>query len=273
MKPTVLTSFIAAASLLAATSASAAVYTQNFTFPDGTTDFGDGSILASAANNASVQGGALRLTNDALTSEAAGFKIPALPNSSLGWTASFDLTIIDGDPGAPPADGLSFSWGAIPMDTTLPQSSQGFEHGWAENINHLAFEIDTWENGAGGGLDDNGLRIASAMGGIHTHHAQVDGDVLADNSSVSGSVVITWDPVLGASFSTTDFLTNANLTNIPIPGFTGNDAFIFAFSARTGFAEETLLIDNLVVTTVPETSSSLLAVLAGLGLMSIRRRK
>jgi hypothetical protein len=63
------------------------------------------------------------------------------------------------------------------------------------------------------------------------------------------------------------------MSNVAIPGFSGNDAFVFAFAARTGFADNTVLIDNLVITTVPEASSSMLAVLAGLGLMSVRRRR
>ena len=73
--------------------------------------------------------------------------------------------------------------------------------------------------------------------------------------------------------STSDLVTNVNFANVAVPGFTGNESFLWAFAARTGGADQTLLIDNLVITTVPEASTSLLAGLAGLGLMMVRRRK
>jgi hypothetical protein len=257
-------------SLLSTVAASAAVYSQNFdSFANGTTNLGDGSSInhSLGGTNASVQGGALRLTNDLITGENASFILPNVAGASLGWTMTFDVTIIDGDPGTPPADGVSLNWGAL--TGSLSTNSQGAEHGWNNGDVQLNYQVDTWQNGA----TDNGFRIASHLTGTEVIHAQQQGIVVNDNSTVTGSVTLSWDPVNGASMSTADFVTNVSFTNVAIPGFAGNEGYLFAFSTRTGFAEETLLIDNVVLTTVPEASSSLMAALAGLGLLSIRRRK
>lgn len=96
----------ALATVLFALPASAATsYTQSFTFADGTTNLGDGSVIQSNDGTASVQGGQLRLTSSANGSTAAVFHIPALQNSSPGWSAVFNFTIIDAPGGNPPAGG------------------------------------------------------------------------------------------------------------------------------------------------------------------------
>jgi len=268
-------SAFATAALLAAGSARAAVYTQNFTFADNTSSLGDGTIIASNDGLASVQGGALRIANDAIGNETSVFKISGLGGASLGWTATFNVTITDTVGENPPADGFSLSWGNVPFNTSLPGvdgvSGFGAEHGWQLGTagDHIAFEVDTWQNGA----TDNGVRIGSEIGGVHTHLAATQGVILNDGTTVSGLVTLSWSPLTGASMTTSGFITNAAFSNVAVPGFTGSDAYVFAFASRTGGADETVLIDNLTITTVPESSTSLFAGLAGFGLMTIRRRK
>ena len=257
---------VAGVSLLSTVASHAAVYSQNFdSFPNGTTNLGDGTSINSATpGNASVQGGQLRLTNDAIGSENGSFIIPAMPGASLGWTASFDITIIDAAGENQPADGASFNWGAL--TGSLSGNTQGAEHGWTNSDVQINYQVDTWMNGA----TDNGLRIATHLTGTENVLAAQQGSILNDGGAVTGTVILSWSPVNGASMSTSDLVTNVNFANVAVPGFTGNESFLWAFAARTGGADQTLLIDNLVITTVPEASTSLLA---GLGLMMVRRRK
>jgi len=269
--------FATLASLVAVlATASAATYSQNFNaFPDNTSILGDGTIISSNDGLASVQGGQFRIASDSISGETSVLRIPALANAAQGWTMTFNVSFSDTAGENPPADGMSISWGNIPFNTTLPGvdgvTGFGAEHGWQLGSagDHLAFEIDTWQNGG----PDQGVRIATEVGGVHTHVAQTVGQTLPDGGSVSGLVTLSWDPILGASFSTTGLGTNANFTNVPVPGFVGSDAFIFAFASRTGNADETVLIDNVNITTVPEASSVFLGAFAGLGLLSVRRRK
>lgn len=266
----------AGTALFFAGAANAAVYAQNFNgFADGTTNFADGSLVASNDGLASAQGGAFRIASDSISGQTSVYKVPGLTGASLGWTATFNITISDTLGENPPADGLSFSWGSIPFTNSLPPvdgvSGFGAEHGWQLGSagDHISFEIDTWMNGG----TDNGLRIASQVAGVHTHVAETPGIILNDGGSVSGLVTLSWSPTAGASMSTTGFVTNVNFTNVPVPGFTGSDTFVFAFASRTGNADETVLIDNLNITSVPEPSNTLLAGAAGLGLMAMRRRR
>ena len=226
-----------------------ASYTQNFdAFPDGTTQLGDGTVISSAAaGGAGVQGSRLRLTRDGFASENAAFKIPGFPGAANGWRAEFDLTIIDADPGSNPADGVSFNWGAIPLDASLSANAGGAERGWTQSVNHVAFQVDTWMNGGG----DNGLRIAGYPSGSEVVHAQAAGNILNDNTTVTGRVVVAWNPVDGASMTTSGFLTNVNFTGVVVPGLVPSDANAFAFAARTGGAHQTVLIDNLTISAAP----------------------
>ena len=174
---------LAAVTLAGIGSASAANYFQDFNgFADGTTDLGDGTIIASnidnagagfPVGNASVQGGELRFTQDDVNSQRASFRIPALPNSSLGWTATFDFTLFDAAGGNPPADGFSFNYGNIQSLSTVQGGPTG--HGNAENGMggaQIAFTVDTWQlNNA-----NNMPGVAIMEGG--TVHARNDGTVL-----------------------------------------------------------------------------------------------
>ena len=251
-------------------------YAQDFTFSDGTTNLGDGSDIRSTDGTASVQGNALRLTQDGTGNTRSAFRIPAQGNSSLGWVAKFDFTIVDGSGSNPPADGFNFSYGAIPpfnaaSGDTAPDKYGAAEEGWG-NVDHVSFEMDTWNVND----TEHGYNIASNIGGVQSSpdHAFVNTSILTDGTTVSGSARISWDPTHGASMTVTGTAANVSFTNVAIPGFAPDDTYIFAFGARTGGAHETLLIDNLNITTVPEPATLLLATLAfsGLGAYARRRR-
>ena len=82
------------------------------------------------------------------------------------------------------------------------------------------------------------------------------------------------DPAVGhnsISFTTTGLATNAAFNNLSHT-FAGNDAYGWAFSARTGGATEDLIIDNLRIVTVPEPSGLALVGLGLAGLVLRRRR-
>lgn len=225
---------------------------QDFSVANGTTSLGDGSTIASTGNVASVQNGALRLTLDGTTGTRASFRVPALADSSEGWTATFEFLLADGPGDNPPADGFSFSYGAIPAfnagqgDPAAADAHGNAEEGWHASVNHLSFEFDTWRN-----FDtEQGFNIA--VDG--TDVAFENQGILNDGQTINGQAALTWDPVNGASMSVDlGFGLEQVFSNEATPGFTGNDSYVFAFSARTGGATETLVIDNLEINTTPPT--------------------
>jgi hypothetical protein len=227
-------------------------YCQDFDgYPDGTMELGDFSTIRSNNGPASVQGNQLRLSQDGLGNTRSSFRMPKLNDSSQGWTATFDYTITSNTAGQNPADGISFSYGAIPPfdmagggEDTASQHGMG-EEGWP-TVDTISFVIDTWDNGG-----EFGVNISSAIGGIKTDHALNPGAPLNQVETVTGTATISWNPTDGASFMTTNLSngTDANFVNVPIPGFTATDDMIWAFGARTGGAHETVLIDNLCITT------------------------
>jgi hypothetical protein len=219
----------------------AATYEQDFdNFANGTSDLGDGSVMAGTAR---VMGLALELTLDGGASGFGSFSIPALPGSAAGWTATFDLTITDSAGNNEPADGLSFNYGNFNLGV-LGAAEEGMGAGDAPQ--NLSFEIDTWMN-----LDaEQGVNISGNWGGAELGQlAFTNGPILLDGTSVSGLVTISYDPTSGASFTTAGLNTNAAFSNIAVTPFAGDNAFNFALSARVGGANETVLIDNLTVIT------------------------
>ena len=262
MKSKLYYSTVAALSLGAVcSSASAGTYFQDFNgFDDGATDVGDGSQMNGTAN---IQGGQLELTRDGVAGGFASFNIPALAGSSAGWTASFDYTMIDSVGANPPADGFSFNYGNFaPAD--LGGAEEGMGNAATEN---LSFEVDTWMN-----FDaEQGVNISQNAGGADGNLAFTNGPILSDGVTVSGVATMSWNPVNGASFSTTGLETNADFANVAAT-FGADDANLFGLSARVGGANQTLLVDNLSITTVPEPTGTALFGLASLSLLLRRRR-
>lgn len=247
-------------------SASGATYFQNFDgFADGTTVLGDGSQMNGTAQ---VIGGTLQLTENDVAGGFASFNIPALPDSSKGWTASYDLTIFDGAAANDPADGMSFNYGNFGL-AELGSAEEGMG-GIAGVTENLSFEIDTWMNGDA----EQGVNIAEKVLGVDTPIAFLNGPILLDDSTVTGTVTMSWDPTNGASFTTTGLETNAggaDFTNQPTT-FGASDDLLFGFSGRVGGANETKTIDNLRITTVPEPTAAGLLGLGALGFFLRRRR-
>lgn len=252
--------------------ASAAVYAQNFTFADGTTNLGDGTTIGSSVNGtagaiASVQANALRLTDSATGGQRASYRIPALTDSSMGWTATFDITLTDAVGGNPPADGFTFNYGDIAALTTTGAAADG--HGAAEagmGGTVISYQVDTWENGNVG----NSPGVGILQSGIALVGGRIDGTVVPTDGSVSATVSISWTPA-DTSFNTNGLATDANFDDLAHT-FAGNDTYGWTFSARTGGATEELLVDNLVITTVPEPSGALLLSVGLSGLLLRRRR-
>ena len=91
------------------------------------------------AGSAQIVAGQLQLTTNANSLQGA-FHIPAIADSSNGFTATFDYTIIN-DAGNP-ADGFAFSYGPIPPGTT----TIGAEEGWPGITPLMSWEFDTYEN-------------------------------------------------------------------------------------------------------------------------------
>ena len=248
--------------------ASAATYSNNFNaYADGTTDLGDGSVIAGAA--ASVQGGRLQLTRDGEALGVSSFNIPALPGSSQGWIASWDYQMFDSQDNNPPADGFSFNYGNFNLN------EQGAaEEGMSNRpgvTSNLSFEVDTWMNGDG----EQGVNISGVLGGIDPGDlAFTNGIILNEGQRLTGSMTASYDALAGTvSFVTTGLETDANFVDIGLPAtVAGDDAFNFGFSARVGGANQDLFIDNLVITTVPEPSGLALLGLGALGFFLRRRR-
>jgi len=255
--------------------ATAATYSNNFdAYADGTTDLGDGSVITGAA--ASVQGGRLQLTIDNQGLGFSSYTIPAIANSSQGWTASWDYEIFDSVGGNPPADGLSFNYGGF----ALGERGQAEEGMAGRTPNNISFEVDTWMNFDG----EQGVNISGVIGGVDIGNqlgAFNNGPILNDGQRVTGTMTASYDAVAGTvSFVTTGLETNADfvgidlsgLTNNPADAHSGDDTWNFGFSARVGGANQDLFLDNLVITTVPEPSGLALLGLGAFGFFLRRRR-
>ncbi|MEM7394240.1 MAG: PA14 domain-containing protein, partial [Verrucomicrobiota bacterium] len=220
-------------------------YANDFTYDDGTTDLGDGSLIASNDGTNSVQGGALQLTEAGTNSTAAAFVLPPM-DASGGWTASFDF-VIEHSGENTPADGFSFNYGAIiPPDQEFGYGNPA-EEGYGDATPHISFQVDTWLwNDAAG--QDAGVGIEVTGAEIALTKATDDNANFMPNERVEASATLSWDPDNGASFSTTGLRTNADFSNLSTGDFAAQADYGFSIIARTGGHNETLLIDNLVVT-------------------------
>ena len=214
-------------------------YVQDFDgYPDGTTDLGDGSVIFGAA--AEVVDGRLQLTKDGQGLGFSSWTIPAIQNSSQGFTVTFDMEITDGPGSNNPADGLSFNYGDFNLGEQ-GQAEEGMENRAGVN-NNLSFEIDTWQNGDA----EQGVNLAEQIDGAKSDLEFTNGPILQDGTSVSGPVTITYNPNTGASFKTEGLETNAEFEDVELT-FVGEDSFNFGISARVGGANQDLFIDNFVL--------------------------
>ena len=214
-------------------------YIQDFDgYPDGTTDLGDGSVIFGAA--AEVVDGRLQLTKDGQGLGFSSWTIPAIQNSSQGFTVTFDMEITDGPGANNPADGLAFNYGDFRLGEQ-GAAEEGMENRAGVN-NNLSFEIDTWQNGDA----EQGVNLAEQIDGAKSDLEFTNGPILQDGTSVSGPVTITYNPNTGASFKTEGLETNAEFEDVALT-FVGDDSFNFGISARVGGANQDLFIDNFVL--------------------------
>ncbi len=267
-----LTSAICLSILLSSQGYAATSYVQDFnSFPDGTTSLGDGTTLYEMDSGGGVYGGALRLTVLGISSSYTSLSIPALTGAASGWSASFDFSLTSG--GLAPADGFSFAWGAglFPFsggETQFIPPDEGAERGWSGDVDHLYFGFDTFDNGE----NDHGFWLGGSNGTGEEIFANQRGPLLDLNQTITGSVHILWHPTEGASFRTTGFATNINVSGIPTHSFTVADSNLFGIVARNGGLTETLFIDNLRIETVPEPCTGLLGGFTALFVLQRRQR-
>ena len=186
--------------------------------------------------SAQIIGGALQLTTNTNSNNGA-FHIPAISDSSIGFEVSFDFTIINST-GDNPADGFSFSYGPIPPGSLSTMS----EEGWPGITPVISWEFDTYNNGS----PEVGVGIA--VNDVDLPDGFKNGNLLEGATTLTGTATLLFSPVRGASFNTTGLITNADFIDIPT-SYIGNEAYTFAFAARTGGLNQEVLIDNLVITT------------------------
>jgi hypothetical protein len=192
--------------------------------------------------SAVVANGTLVLTTKAMVQTGRLF-VPALANSSLGWTASFSLQL---NGTSQPGDGVGLVWGnteafafAAPI---VVQGSMGGNIGNKPANRFLAWIIDTY------GLlmtDSPGFFVVNSTG-VRTAAASFKVTTLPASRSVSATVFAAWNPQRGATLRTTGFSTNVNFSDIPMV-HTGNDTHSWMFVGETGELFEFAAIDNIVI--------------------------
>lgn len=242
----------------------ATTYIQDFNaFPDGTIHFGDGSVLSFIDSNAGVRNGTLLLLEDGSEEGITTFRVAGLSGAANGWSASFKANVSSSEIAA---DGFSFSWGS---EIGMFDETGGSEDGWGVEVNHLHFSVDFLDNDA----ESWGLTLGGAHGFNEYVFANVPGEIVEVGGSASGEVFIRWDPLEGASFRTTGFKTNINVTGIATPGIAAADSNTFAISARNGAFTSTVVIDDLRISSVPEPGVASLGMLSALIAAMHRRRR
>ncbi|MFT5188726.1 MAG: hypothetical protein ACI957_001748, partial [Verrucomicrobiales bacterium] len=217
----------------------------SFDFADGTTDLGDGSTLSSNTSGVGVYGGALRLTEFGGVGGGTAFVLPPGFDGTAGWTMTFDFSIENlGDDSNTPADGFSVNYGAIPGPDNYGNPA---EEGYGEGVAHVSYQVDTWLwNDAAG--QDAGVGIEVAGVEVALNKAADDNANFKPNEKVSASAVLVWDPERGASFVTEGLRTNADFIDVATPDFVAEAGHGFSILARVGGHNETVEIDNLVLT-------------------------
>ena len=193
-----------------------------------------------------MKNNSLELTRDGEGLGFSSFSVPGLKGSANGWTATFTYGLFDSEGANDPADGFSVNYGNAPLgDQGQAEEGMAGRPGVTENI---SFEVDTWRNGdAEQGVNISGL----AGGGDVGQLAFTNGIILEDGSTKFGEMTMSWNPTDGASFTTTGLTTNADFSNVATGDFVASDDHTFNISARVGGANQTLIIDNVVITTVP----------------------
>jgi hypothetical protein len=216
------------------------IYYQDFSSAQpGDTTFGDGSQLFSTSlgNVTAVAGNPkhdLRLTEADVTDVRAAFAPPLLylTNFITAFSAKWN-TLVDGNfPNA--ADGFSFNFGPLAIDSSLISTNQPQESGYT---NGLAFSVQTYTGNAPGFyLRLNGATIASS----------------SFNPTVEwgnyGSVQHFFEADWGLQSGMTVRMDGQTIfTNVPTTGFVPQIGDRFVWAARCGGLTEDLRLDNVLV--------------------------
>lgn len=222
-------------------------FSQDFdAIPDGTSGtFSDGSSIEKNGGIfplGTVQDGRLVLADDTQGNRQAVYRIPAQVNSSLGWEARLLMEFADAASETgnnSPADGVGFSYGALPTSGTFNEGGPG---------TGLNIKIDTY------GPNDSNLqgyeiRLNNSL------VARVDMDIFVSGETFDADVLVSWDPDRGVSLSING---EAIFTDVEVAGFVGDDSYTFAVSSRTGGADEDVFLDSVAIATgVPPGTATL----------------
>jgi hypothetical protein len=230
--------------LLTVLSAHGTSYLQAFDTPMVT----NGTAMATLSDGARVDGsavvanGELVLSVTGKMSQHGRFFVPALANSSLGWTASFSLRLTSSSSGA---DGVALVWGNTEafVDPIVLHGSTAGNIGGNSSFVFMAWLIDTYGNF--GAADGPGFFIVNSTG-VRTTAASRAVTTLPTSRTVTATVTIGWNPQRGASFQTTGFSTNANFVDLPFV-HSPSDAHSWMFTGDTGSVAELAVIDNVVI--------------------------
>jgi hypothetical protein len=207
--------------------------------PNGTTNLQDGSFVGSNNGPASVQSGKLRLTQDGTGSTQALYRLPDLdPGSELaGFDIQFDLSF---QAAGTPADGMSLSFGALPLTDTVGPGEEGYQLPGG-----MVISFDTYINNPPETTRTLDVRIDGNQ--LVTFPESAFGNY--NMTGVARRVTVHWD----ANGLDVTYGTFTVCNNLAIPGLVPNPGDRFALSARTGGAFETVLIDNMAVSTAPQS--------------------
>jgi len=215
-------------------------YYQDFSSAQpGDTTFGDGSQLFSTSlGNATAVAGSpkhdLRLTEADVSDVRAAFAPPLLDltNFITAFSAKWN-TLVDGNfPNA--ADGFSFNFGPLAIDSSLISTNQPQESGYT---NGLAFSVQTFtDNAPGFYLRLNGATIASSSFNPTTEWGNY--------GSVRHFFEVDWGLQSGMTVRMDG---QTIFTNVPTTGFVPQIGDRFVWAARCGGLTEDLRLDNVLV--------------------------
>ncbi len=231
----------ALACLALAGTAQAGSYVKDFTgLADGSTNLGDGSFVGSNDGRASVQTGRLRLTQNGTGGTAALYRLPDLdPGLEIsGFHVEFDLAL--NTSGGASADGVSLNFGGLLLTDTTGPGEEGYQLPGG-----MVVSFDTYINSPPETVKSIDVRIDG------TQIASVPESTFGNFNlaGVNTRVVIDWNNgKLNMTYGATTIC-----SNVSVPGLKPLAGDRFAFSARTGGVTEDVFLDNLNITTTPQS--------------------
>jgi hypothetical protein len=215
--------------------------TQSFTGAGPLTNLGDSTLISSSNNGtdgnpaAVVTGNALRLTQYGTGGTLSSFKLPDLDagKALLSWDMTLQVRM---SASGTPADGWSLTVGAIP-------DGNGSGEGGYVVSKGLVIAFDTYDNGG----DTPSIEVFANGISVGNFPQTFSYDNIYRN------LALHWDQA-GLDLTYTVAGVPVNIcTDLAVPGYLPLAGHSFAFSARTGGLTQDTFLDNLLVTTVPES--------------------